>query len=435
MPRLLVANVAALSAELVMRGDRTPNLSDLIATGSFAPLVPVFPALTVPVQASLTTGVDPSVHGMIANGILERDSCEVHFWHQPESLLEAPRFWAGRGWRVAMLFWQNSKYGAADIVVTPHPIHTETGETIPHCYSRPAGLYDELEAELGPFPLHHYWGPMAGLPSSEWIVRCTERVLDRFEPDLTLTYLPHLDYNAQRHGPSSPEVAKDLEAVDALIGRLAQAARRAGAEFVVVSEYGMSPVSGAIEINRMFRRQGWIGVRRIRGQEYLELGDCKAFAMVDHQVAHVYVRGIACEQVAEFVASLDPRVEILDSEERKRAWGVAHERAGDLVLIAPEDRWFAYPWWLEEEAAPSFARTVDIHRKPGYDPLELFFDPRSRCIAQDPALVRGSHGRPPRNVGQMGVIVSSNAVEEVAGEPLPATAVARILERRIGGGV
>lgn len=412
MKPLLVVDVAALSPALALRSDRTPNLSDLIARGSFGALEPVFPALTIPVQASLTTGVEPSGHGMVANGIFERESREVHFWHQPESLLRAPRFWTRlrgeeKGLKVAMLFWQNSKYGDADIVVTPHPIHTEKGEVLSHCYSKPAGLYDALEARLGPFPLHHYWGPMAGPPSSEWIARCVETVLAEHRPTITFAYLPLLDYSTQRLGPAAPPVLDDLSKVDSLLGRLHGAAAKAGAAMIVLSEYGMSPVSGACEINRAFRRAGWIAVRTIQGQEFLEIGDCRAFAMVDHQVAHVFVRGGAGREVAQFLRKEFPGTRVLESEEDRRGLHIHHERSGDLVAVAPKDKWFAYPWWLDPARAPSFSRTVDIHRKPGYDPLELFLDPSRKGVAQDPLLVKGSHGAPPDREAEMGIFASS----------------------------
>lgn len=421
--RLLVINVAALSPALATRSDLVPNLSDLIADGAFAALKPVLPATTIPMQATLTTGALPSKHGMIANGLYERDAQEVHFWHQPNSLVQAPRFWEGLGKKVAMLFWQNSKYGPTDVVVTPHPIHTETGEAVAALYTKPAGLNAELVAKFGPFPLHKYWGPIAGIESSQWIAKATLHVMETAKPDLTLTYLPHLDYNLQRLGPSSKAIENDVKAVDALIGELAAAAKKSGAGVVVLSEYGMSDVTGAIEINRIFRKRGWIGVRDIKGTDYLELGDCKAFALVDHQVAHVYLNGVRESEVVDAL----PGVKLVQPSEV----GLDHERAGDLVAIAPRGQWFTYYWWEDDARAPTFARTVDIHRKPGYDPCDLFFDPVKKCIPIAPAMVKGSHGRPPESEAEMGVFAANFAMK--VGRTVEATEVAGMLAGALKG--
>lgn len=417
--RLLVIDAAALSPALATRGDLVPNLCDLIADGVFAALRPVTPAVTIPMQATLTTGVGPEKHGMIANGLFERDACEIHFWHQPSSLVQAPRFWEGSGKKVAMLFWQNSKYGPADVVVTPHPIHTETAETVPVLYTKPVELNAALLGKIGPFPLHKYWGPIAGIESSQWIAKATTHVMESTAPDLTFTYLPHLDYNLQRLGPSNKAIESDVRRVDAVIGELAAAAKKLGVDVVVLSEYGMSDVTGAIEINRIFRRRGWIGVRDIKGTEYLELGDCRAFAMVDHQVAHIYLRGLPEAEVVDALAG----VRVV----RPAEVGLDHERSGDLVAIAPRDQWFAYYWWLDDAKAPTFARTVDIHRKPGYDPCDLFFDPARKCIPTNPALVKGSHGRPPETEAEMGIFAANFPVKGI-GKIVDATTVAGLLK-------
>jgi hypothetical protein len=93
----------------------------------------------------------------------------------------------------------------------------------------------------------------------------------------------------------------------------------------------------------------------------------------------------------------------------KAQMGIDHPRSGDLIAIAEPDRWFAYYWWHDPERAPLYARTVDIHNKPGYDPVELFFDPQHRCVPIDERLVKGSHGRLPEDDANAAVLIAPEA--------------------------
>jgi predicted AlkP superfamily pyrophosphatase or phosphodiesterase len=400
MKRTLVINCAALSPAYLADPAVTPHLCRLAAKGRAMRLMPSFPAVTCSVQASIVTGRPPSGHGIVANGLFLRDLAEVRFWEQPASLVQSPPQWTRQTQRprVAMLFWQNALGADVDCMLTPKPLHGESGLVI-DCYGRPAGLYAELRDRLGEFPLHHYWGPMAGIASSRWIADATQHVWHSQRPDLCLTYLPHLDYNTQRLGPAPEALAEDLRQLDALVGDLADMARDDGARVAVVSEYGLSPVSRPVALNRVLREAGLVAVREVAGREYLDLVASAAFAMVDHQAAHVYVRpgawgctAVATETVRDILLGVDGVAEVLDAA-AQAARGIAHPRSGDLVCVAEPDAWFSYYWWFDDAAAPDFARTVDIHAKPGYDPVELFVDRTTRRIPLDASLVRGSHGR------------------------------------------
>jgi predicted AlkP superfamily pyrophosphatase or phosphodiesterase len=328
------------------------------------------------------------------------------------------------------------------------------GRKIPDVYTQPAELRDELNARLGQFPLFKFWGPATDLTSSRWIADCARHVYETKRPTLTLVYLPHLDYNLQRLGPGHPAIAGDLRAVDALCGELIAAARRDETRIVVLSEYGITPVNGAIHVNRVLREAGLIQIRTELGLELLDAGASEAFAVADHQVAHVYVR--RPERVQEVQRLLEglPGVESVLGEEGKRAAGLDHPRSGELVLVARPDRWFTYYYWLDDARAPDFARTVDIHRKPGYDPVELFLDPALRVpqasvgwrlakkalgfrylmdvIPLDAGLVKGSHGRPTDDLAAGPVIISSER-ELLPGGPVDATAVKTLLLDHVFG--
>jgi predicted AlkP superfamily pyrophosphatase or phosphodiesterase len=455
MRRVLVLDVVGLTPGLV--GDDAPCLAALAKRGGARPLAPVLPAVTCPVQASMLTGGLPRDHGIVGNGWYFRDLSEVWLWRQSNRLVDGEMVWeAARkrdpAFRCAKLFWWFNMYASADVTVTPRPMYPADGRKIPDLYTRPAELRGELQRALGAFPLFQFWGPTADATSSRWIARAALEVERRFTPTLSLVYLPHLDYDLQRFGPHDPRSRRALAEIDAIAGELVEHAERAGMRVLVLSEYGITAVRGAVHPNRALREAGLLTVRGELGRELLDPGASEAFAVADHQVAHVYVR--RPERVADvqrLLEGLDGVDQVLGGAE-KAAAGLDHPRAGELVLVARPDRWFSYYYWLDDERAPDFARTVDIHRKPGYDPVELFLDPKLRLprlgvgwrllkkamgfrtlmdvIALDADLVRGSHGRlggPPDE----GPIVISSEPELLPAGPVPATAVKELVLRHV----
>lgn len=380
MKSTLVILVVGLSPALV--GPHTPNLQRLATQGGQRPLTTVLPAVTCTAQSTLLTGLPPSGHGAVANGWYFRDLSEVWLWRQSNRLIGGEKVWdAGRtrdpAFTCANMFWWYNMYTTADWGATPRPMYPADGRKIPDHYAYPLDLRDELTGRFGMFPLFKFWGPATDISSSEWIGRATCHVMRTRDPTLTLCYLPHLDYNLQRLGPdlSHPRLQQDLREVDAVCGELIEAAQQSGRDIVVVSEYGITPVRDAVHINRVLRRAGLIQIKTELGSEQLDPGLSAAFALADHQLAHVYVNDL--DRVAEVKSLLEAEdgIEAVFDAEGKRAAGLDHPRSGELVAIAAPDRWFSYYFWLDDDKAPDFARTVDIHRKPGYDPVELFLDP------------------------------------------------------------
>lgn len=436
MKKLLVILVVGLSPELV--GQHTPNLARLVKTGGMRPLNTILPAVTCSVQATLVTGLMPTDHGIVANGWYFRDLAEVMLWRQSNRLVTGERIWDAARQRnsdftVAKMFWWYNMYAAVDWSATPRPMYPADGRKVPDHYASPPELHDELDAKLGRFPLFKFWGPLADITSSRWITRATLHVMETRDPTLTLTYLPHLDYNLQRCGPDlqHPRLQADLREIDAECGELIEAAQASGRDVIIVSEYGITPVGDAVHINRALRDAGFIRVRREEnGREQLDAGASIAFAMADHQVAHVYLQHDAPRaEIKSLLESLDG-VEMVLDDEGKRAYGLAHERSGELVAVSKSDRWFSYYYWLNDILAPDYARTVDIHRKPGYDPVELFFDPAYRAphvaagwrlglrklgfrrlldviSLKDTHLVKGSHGRLTDDAAHGPLVISS----------------------------
>ncbi len=399
MKHSIVIDVVGLEQKHLDSG-LVPNISKLVESGEAAPMEPVFPAVTCTVQASILSGKYPREHGIVANGLYDRDTFSVSFWEQPSSLVKAERAWdtaKRKGAKTAVLFWQNTMYANSDIVVTPRPIHLDD-KMLMWCYSKPAGYYEKLKEKFGEFDLASYWGPLASAKSSEWIANAAEYTLESERPEMLFVYIPHVDYSAQRFGKDAPQVREDVKKADEIVGRLADKVSRMGikdqTQFTIVSEYGFNNVQGATPLNLILRDAGLLSVRTIHGKEYLDFEYSKAFAMVDHQIAHVFVKDgfeHPARKALEAAAGVDM---VLDSEGKKKL-GIDHGRSGELVAVAKPDSWFSYYWWHDEEMAPDFARRVDIHRKPGYDPVELFFDPKTRSIPLDTRLVKGSHGRPP----------------------------------------
>ncbi len=430
---LVVIDVVGLTPALL--GDCTPNLNRLIADGFLATLEGVFPALTTTAQASMLTGTLPDRHGIVANGWYFRDLAEVWLWRQVNRLVEGEKVWEGLrrerpGFSCAKLFWWYNMYSSADWSVTPRPIYPADGRKIPALYSHPMDLHRELESTLGPFPFFNFWGPKADIRSSDWIARCALEVFRRNRPDLSLVYLPHLDYNLQRLGPGDPAIWQDVSAIDRVAGNLIDAVRGAGAEVLVVSEYGIGEAHTPVHINRVLRDQGLLAVRETLGWELLDPGASRAFAVADHQVAHVYVADHADRpRVARLLAETPGIREVLD-QSGKADWGIDHPRSGELVAVAEPGAWFTYYYWMDDARAPDFARTVDIHRKPGYDPAELFVDPELRqpqfkvawrllqkrlgqrmlmdVIPLRAELVKGTHGRPAASADEGPLVIGSN---------------------------
>lgn len=455
MHKTLVILVVGLSPRLV--GPHTPHLQKLAGNGGLRPLATVTPAVTCTVQSTLLTGLPPAGHGAVANGWFFRDLSEVLLWRQPNQLVAGEKIWeAGRArdpeFTCAKMFWWYNMYSSADWSATPRPMYPADGRKIPDHYAHPPELHDELDAKLGQFPLFKFWGPLADITSSDWIARATLHVMETRDPTLTLTYLPHLDYNLQRLGPDlgDPRLQKDLREVDALCGELIAFAERTSRRIVVVSEYGITRARDAVHVNRALRTAGFIAVRpEEHGREILDAGASAAFALADHQIAHVYVRDPA--RIAEVRAVLEglDGVEYVWDKEGKRANGLDHPRSGELIALARPDRWFSYYYWLDDAKAPDFARTVDIHRKPGYDPVELFVDPEMplatlqtvwklarRKLGQrqlldvislrDTKLVKGTHGRLTDDPGD-GPLVISSAPDLLQNGPVAATAFKQLM--------
>jgi predicted AlkP superfamily pyrophosphatase or phosphodiesterase len=421
MTPTLVVDVVGLSQELL--GRDTPHLNQLAERGVVRPLETVVPAVTCSAQATFLTGRSPREHGIVGNGWYFRELAEVWFWRQSNRLIEAKQVWdLGRErdpkFTSANLFWWYNMYSGADWSLTPRPMYPADGRKLPDVYSQPGTLRTELQKELGQFPLFRFWGPAADISSSRWIASAALRVMQQHSPALTLVYLPHLDYELQRLGPDleHPRVRQALREIDGLCGELIRFAESSGRRLILLSEYGITRVSRAVHINRELRRAGWLALREELGHELLDAGASAAFAVSDHQVAHVYVkRSELIPEVAATLRALDGVERVLDKAEQAEL-GLDHARSGELVAISRADRWFSYYYWLDPAKAPDFAPTVDIHRKPGYDPVELFLDPKLAApkaaigwrllkkglgfrtlmdviSPDDDTLVKGSHGR------------------------------------------
>lgn len=437
MTPTLVLLVVGLTPGLL--GPHTPRLAALAREGGLRPLRTVLPAVTCTVQSTLLTGLLPRGHGAVANGWYFRDLAEVWLWRQSNRLVAGEKVWEAARRRepaftCANLFWWYNMYSSVDVSATPRPMYPADGRKIPDHYTEPPELHDELDRLLGPFPLFRFWGPATDIASSRWIARATAHVLETRRPTLTLCYLPHLDYGLQKWGPdpADPRIAADLAAVDQLAGELIDAARAGGRRVVVVSEYGIVPVTDAVWINRVLREAGLIRVRVELGREQLDAGASQAFALADHQLAHVYLQhGTDAGRVAELLRRTPGIARVLDAEGKAEV-GLDHPRSGELVALAEPDRWFAYPWWLDDARAPDYARTVDIHRKPGYDPLELFLDPAQPLVKvkiaaklalrrlgfrtlldvipiRPTSLVKGSHGLLTEREADGPLVISSEA--------------------------
>ena len=390
--KLLIVQVAGL-------GHAFAQAHGITCRGAaFQPMETVFPAVTCPVQATFRTATFPAAHGVVANGFYDCARRQTAFWEQSSALVDGARIWEAfraRGRTVAMLFWQQSLGESVDILLSPAPIHKHHGGMIESCYSQPAGLYDRLCRQLGrPFRLAHYWGPFASARSSQWIAEATAALLRMpdLAPDLCFTYLPALDYDLQRYGPEHPSAARAAEALRGQLSLLDAAAADAGYELLVFGDYAIAPCArGAIFPNRALCDTGWLATRRIGGRLYLDFHASRAFALCDHETAQIYVaRPDDVPAVQALLAAVSGIERVLAADEQAN---VRRPRTGELMLLAADGYWLAYPWWHRRAEAPDYAGHVDIHSKPGYDPCELFLGWPPGSVSLDPGRIRGSHGR------------------------------------------
>jgi predicted AlkP superfamily pyrophosphatase or phosphodiesterase len=452
--RTAVLDVVGLTARVL--GEHTPRMTAAAKAGGLIKVKPVLPAVTCSAQSTYVTGLPPSGHGCVANGWYDRTLAEHQFWKQSNHVVQGKKLWerareARPGFTCAKLFWWYNMYSTADWSITPRPMYPADGRKVFDVYSHPMGIRDAIKQDLGDFPFPSFWGPMAGLPSTAWIAKSAEWIETRHSPDLSLVYLPHLDYNLQRLGPDDPAMAADYRAIDGIVGGLMDFYAQRGVKTLLLSEYGITAVKRTIALNRVFRSRGWITIKDEMGLELMDCGASKVFAIVDHQVAHIYVNDPSIlREVRAAVEAIDGVTAVLD-EAGKRAAGLDHPRSGDLVALSAENAWFTYYYWDDDAKAPDFARCVDIHRKYGYDPAELFFDPAKSApklraawkllqkklgfrilmdlIPLHGDQVRGSHGVCPANTDEWPVLIGTGT----SAEPITATAVHdRLLAASLG---
>ncbi|GAB3927415.1 alkaline phosphatase family protein [Mucilaginibacter myungsuensis] len=413
MNRTVVIDIVGLSTSVI--GEHTPFLSAYIAKNNLNVIEPVLPAVTTSVQSTYVTGKWPSENGIVGNGWYDRADSEIKFWKQSNKLVQGDKIWdkakaLDPSFTTSKMFWWYNMYSTADYSVTPRPQYLADGRKQPDCYSQPPELRDELQNKLGQFPLFQFWGPGANIKSTRWIADAAMHTDDQHNPTLTLIYLPHLDYCLQKFGPDLTKIAPELKEIDEVVKDLVTFYERKGAKIILLSEYGIAPVNNPIHLNRLLRQNDMLGIRVENGLELLDPGASKAFAVADHQIAHIYIND---PSVTEKLKSLIKGVKgvelVLDRTDQKK-YNIDHERAGDLVIMADKDSWFTYYFWLDDAVAPDYARMVDIHKKPGYDPVEMFMTSKGRAaykllrkklgfryvmdvIPLDATLIKGSHGR------------------------------------------
>jgi len=413
--RLAILNVVGLSRSLL--GTHSPFLNAFIRTnGGCNTYQPAFPAVTCTAQSAVTTGLPVDSHGIVSNGWYDRETAEIRFWKQSNAIVHGEKIWdklraSHPGFTCAKLFWWYNMHASVDFSITPRPLYPADGRKVFDIHTQPMDLRERIKAALGDFPFPAFWGPAAGIASSQWIAKAARWIDDAHSPDLNLIYLPHLDYTLQKDGPAASNIPREVAAIDAVVGDLLDYFNSRDVRVMVMSEYGISPVSHPIHLNRLFRAMGWLSIKNELGHETLDPGGCRAFAVTDHQVAHVYVNDPAITTSVRDLITATPGV----AEIRQPPGGIGGNRAGDIIAVAEPDSWFTYYFWNDDSRAPDYARTIDIHRKPGYDPCELFIDPTLRfaklkiasfllkkklgirgllnVIPLDATLVKGSHGR------------------------------------------
>jgi predicted AlkP superfamily pyrophosphatase or phosphodiesterase len=444
MQKTVVIDIVGLSTGLI--GEHTPFLKKYTQNNFVHTVAPMLPAVTTSVQSTYLTGKWPDEHGIVGNGWYDRADSEIKFWKQSNKLVLGEKIWdqAKRidpGFTCSKMFWWYNMYSTADYSVTPRPNYLADGRKMPDCYSHPAELRDELQKELGTFPLFQFWGPGANIKSTQWIADASVLTDKKYNPTLTLIYLPHLDYCLQKYGQDFSRISRELKEIDGVVEQLVSHYSEAGARIILLSEYGITNVDRPVYLNRVLRENGLLQIRVERGLELLDAGASAAFAVADHQIAHVYVNDPHIISKVKSILEKIPGVERVLDRNEQRQHHIDHERSGDLVVMADARSWFCYYFWMEDSKAPDYARSVDIHKKPGYDPVEMFMSSKLRAaykllrkkaalryvmdvIPLDATLIKGSHGRINTPVSSHPVLITGH---ELAKKELQATDVYEVI--------
>ena len=437
MKKTVVINVVGLTKRLI--GEHTPFIKSFLEKGNANYIRPVLPAVTCSAQSTYLTGKWPSEHGIVGNGWYFKDECEVKFWRQSNKLVQQPKIWDALkakdpNFTCANHFWWYNMYSSADYSITPRPNYLADGRKIPDVYSHPAELRDTLQGTLGTFPLFEFWGPRTTINSSQWIANAAIETDKLHDPTLTIIYLPHLDYNLQRYGLDFNIISKDLKEIDGLVQQLVAHYQKSDSKIILLSEYGITNVNRPIHLNRVLRKNGYLNIRLERGLELLDAGASEAFAVADHQIAHVYIKNQDnVSTIKSLLEELEGVQQVLSGVEIKKEH-LDHERCGDLVIIADKDSWFTYYFWLDDAKAPDYARMVDIHKKPGYDPVEMMTNPKDKLvmikvlwklirkklgfrtvmniIPIDATLIKGSHGRIPEDIEDYPILITNTETQQ-----------------------
>ncbi|MEO6845246.1 MAG: nucleotide pyrophosphatase/phosphodiesterase family protein [Ginsengibacter sp.] len=432
MKKTVVIDVVGLSLSLI--GEQMPFLKNYTLSKNLSTIEPMLPAVTTAVQSTYITGKWPSDHGIVGNGWYDREDCEIKFWKQSNKLVHAEKIWEKAkkldpAFTCAKMFWWYNMYSSADFAVTPRPNYLADGRKLPDCYSHPAELRDKLQKELGQFPLFQFWGPGANIKSTQWIADASILTDKWHDPTLSLIYLPHLDYGLQKFGPDISKISKELNAIDEVIAQLVNYFEKRNAHIIILSEYGITPVNNPVHLNRLFRKNDLLQIRVERGLELLDPGASKAFVVADHQVAHVYINDPSVTNKVKNILEKVPGIELILDKNAQKEYHIDHARSGDLVVMADAQSWFTYYFWLDDAVAPDYARVVDIHKKPGYDPVEMFMTSKLRAgykllrkkvglryvmdvIPLDATLIKGSHGRVGTPAEFHPVIISNNSLDK-----------------------
>jgi len=455
MQKTVVINVVGLTKRLI--GEHTPFIKSFFEKGKSSFITPALPAVTCSAQSTYLTGKYPSEHGIVGNGWYFKDECEVKFWRQSNKLVQSEKIWdklkkENPEFTCSNMFWWYNMYGTTDYSVTPRPNYLADGRKIPDCYSKPSDLRDKLQNELGTFPLFHFWGPKTSIKSSQWIADATIKTDKLYNPTLTLVYLPHLDYNLQRHGLDFKVISKDLNEIDRVVKQLIEHYQKQSTKVILLSEYGITDVDNPIHLNRILRKAGYINIRTERGLELLDAGESKAFAVADHQIAHIYLNDKSVRaKVKNLLEKVDGVEKVFSGEELKGV-NLDHNRCGDIVVLADARSWFTYYFWMDDSKAPDYARMVDIHKKPGYDPLEMLTDPKDifvmpkvigklikkklgfrtvmNIIPLRAELVKGSHGRIPEDMDDYPIFITNDKASKLS-DKIEAIDVFKLLENHV----
>lgn len=269
-PALLFIGIDGLRPDYVLEADRLglriPHLQRFLREGAYATSVTgVTPAVTYPSFTTLITGRSPAGHGIVANTTFDPMGRNRGGWYWYVEDVRSETLWdvaTAAGRTVANVHWPVSV--GADIRWNLAQIwraNTPDDRKLVRAVSTP-GLEDTLRRIVGQ---PYAEGGNEAIADDENRAAYAVALLERYRPQVMTAYFTALDHEQHEFGPFTPQAFAVLERIDAIVGRLLEAARRTWGDRVVVavaSDHGFRTTAAEVNLSAALAEAGLVTYER-----------------------------------------------------------------------------------------------------------------------------------------------------------------------------